>query len=120
MKIAVTSAGATLESTVDQRFGRSTYFILYDTDIKTINVIDNTVNLNAAQGAGIQTAKNVVDAGAKVVITGNVGPKAFSVLSAASIEVVTGANGTVAKAIREFEDGLLNSVKKPTVEGHWV
>jgi len=119
MKIAVTATGATPESDVDPRFGRAKYFIIYDIDSGTWESRDNTVNLNAVQGAGIQAAKNVVDAGVQAVITGNVGPRALSVLQKAAIPVYTGAQGTVQDAVAAFSGGSLNAVDRATVEGHW-
>ena len=80
MKVAVTSQGMDLASQVDPRFGRAKYFVLVDTDTGTFTAHDNRQNLNAAQGAGIQAGRNVVELGAEAVITGNVGPKAFTTL----------------------------------------
>ena len=78
MKIAITSQGKELESPVDPRFGRAKFFIVADTEQEGFTVADNGQNLNAAQGAGIQAGRNVVDLGVQAVITGHVGPKAFA------------------------------------------
>ena len=120
MKIAITSQGPDLHSNVDPRFGRAQYFIVVDTDSNQFKAVDNSVNLNAAQGAGIQAGKNVVDLGVTAVITGHVGPKAFATLNAGGINVYTGANGTVADAIEQFKSGALKSSGGADVEGHWV
>jgi len=53
MKIAFSSNGPENNSMVDPRFGRAKYFIVFDTDTYESSVIDNTVNLNVVQGAGI-------------------------------------------------------------------
>ena len=120
MKIVVTSQGETLESKVDPRFGRAKNFILLDTETGKFEAIDNTQNLNAAQGAGIQAAQNVTNTDAEALITGNCGPKAFKVLSAASIKVYIGAEGTVAEAVEKFKKGELEEASGANVEGHWV
>jgi len=119
MKIAVSATGNDPASAVDQRFGRAKCFFLFDTEEGTFTFHDNAVNLNAVQGAGIQSAKKVVDMGAEAVVTGNVGPKAFSVLNSAGIPVYTGASGTVRDAVDAFQNGALTMVGKATVEGHW-
>lgn len=119
MKVAVTAKGTSLESEVDQRFGRAKYLIVVDTDTDQIDVQDNEVNLNAAQGAGIQTAQNLAGVGVSAVLTGHVGPNAFRTLSAAGIEAYTGLQGTVVDAIEEFKTGNLNPVDSADVEGHW-
>ena len=120
MKIAISAQGTSLDSPVDPRFGRARYFIVTDTESGDFSVHDNTVNLNAAQGAGIQSAKNVADLGIQAVITGNVGPKAYATLSAAGIEIYTGASGTVRDSLQAFRAGALSRVDQANVEGHWM
>lgn len=95
MKIAVTSRGPDLNSQVDPRFGRASSFVVWDTDTDEFSVHDNKQNVNAAQGAGIQAGRTVVDLGVEAVITGNVGPKVFATLQAANVKVYPGATGTV-------------------------
>ena len=74
---------------------------------------------DATGGAGIQAAQTIANEGVKVVITGNVGPNAFGVLSAAGIEIVTGAFGTVREVIEKFKRGELQRTGAPTVGGHF-
>ena len=120
MKIAISAQGLFFDSPVDSRFGRAKYFIEVDTETSEFSTHDNTTNLNAVQGAGIQAAKNVTDLGVQAVVTGNVGPKAYATLSAAGIEVYTGASGTVRDSLRAFLAGTLSRSDKPNVEGHWT
>lgn len=120
MKVAITSSGEGLDSPVDPRFGRAAKFILIDTETDSVQVVDNTQNLNAAQGAGIQAAQNVSRLGAEVLMTGHCGPKAFAALRAAGIQVITGVQGTVAEAVERFRRGELAPAEAPNVEGHWM
>ena len=120
MKVAVTSQGQDITNQTDTRFGRARYFLVVDTDSGNFSAHDNTQNVNALQGAGIQAAKNVIDLGADAVITGNVGPKAFAALQAGSVKIYVGASGTVAEAVEKFKAGELESVSKANVEGHWM
>ena len=120
MKIAISAQGTSLDSSVDPRFGRSKYFIVADTESGEFSPHDNTMNLNAAQGAGIQAAKNVADLGVQAVITGNVGPKAYSTLTAAGIEIYTGATGTVRYILDAFRAGKLSRADRANVDGHWM
>lgn len=119
MKIAVTSTGTELSSELDERFGRAKYFIIYDNDTGEYNAVNNEVNLNAAQGAGIQSGELVVREGAKALLTGHCGPKAFRVLSAAGVEVFNGCAGTVEQAIENYRKGELRKSEAPDVSGHW-
>lgn len=120
MKIAVTSQGSDLDSPVDPRFGRAKNFIVVDTDTGEFTVHDNTQNLNAVQGAGIQAGRTVVDLAVEAVITGNVGPKAFATLQAGSVKIYSAASGTVKEAIEKFKAGQLQPADKADVEGHWA
>jgi predicted Fe-Mo cluster-binding NifX family protein len=107
-------------SPIDLRFGRAACFVVADTDTGEFRVADNAQNLNAAQGAGIQAGRNVVEFGVEAVITGHVGPKAFATLQAGGVTVYTGAAGTVADAIEQFKAGALTRSADADVEGHWV
>lgn len=120
MKVAVTSSGRSLNSPVDSRFGRAPYFILVDTETGAWEAYDNEQNVNAQQGAGVQAAETVSQAGAQLVITGHCGPKAFKTLQAAGIQVVVGANGTVADAVAAFKSGKLQVAERPNAESHWA
>ena len=120
MKIAVTSQGPDLNSQVDPRFGRARYFIVVDTDTDEFSVHDNTQNLNAAQGAGIQAGRTVADLGVEAVLTGSVGPKAFTTLQAANVKVYPGASGTVKEAVEKYKAGQLQPAGKANVQGHWI
>ena len=120
MRIAVTSTGNELISDMDPRFGRAKYFIIVDPKTLEYEVAENKQNLNLPQGAGIQAAKTIVDQKVDVLISGNCGPKAFQVLDAAGINVVTGAKGRVIDAVTQYKNGQLQAVKEANVEGHWV
>ena len=120
MKVAVTSQGSDLSSQVDPRFGRAKNFIVVDTDTDEFSAHDNTQNMNAAQGAGIQAGRTVVDLGVEAVITGNVGPKAFTTLQAGNIKVHPGASGTVKEAVEKFKAGQLPPAGGANVQGHWT
>ena len=120
MKLAISAKGKDLDSPVDQRFGRAEVLIIYDTDTGSFDAIDNRANLDLAQGAGIQCARNVVAQGVQYVITGHCGPKAYRSLSAAEVKVILGATGSVREAIARFEAGELEVTDEADVEGHWV
>lgn len=120
MKVAVTSQGKTPADLVDPRFGRAKTFVVVDTETGACAALDNTVNMNAPQGAGIQSAQRVAAAGAEALVTGNVGPKAFRVLAEASVRVYLTEDCTVAEALERFKKGGLKELKAANVEGHWM
>ncbi|MEA1868228.1 MAG: NifB/NifX family molybdenum-iron cluster-binding protein, partial [Thermodesulfobacteriota bacterium] len=110
MKIAISATGKDLDSAIDPRFGRAGYFIIVDTESGNIvNVIDNLAAQNAAQGAGINAATLVAGAGTQVVLTGQIGPKAFEVLQASGIKMISNVSGTVGEAVEQYKKGSNSS-----------
>ena len=118
MKIAVTAKSNNLESEIDPRFGRCSFFIIVDPDVMDFESISNESAMSSG-GAGIQAAQTVAKAGVEVVITGNMGPNAFQTLSAAGIMVFTGANGTVKEAIDKYKRGELKKTESASVGSHF-
>ena len=114
MKIVVTSTGPELSSGVDPRFGRCGYFIVVNTDSMDITAHSNESRV-AMGGAGIQAAQFASSLGVEAIITGNVGPNAARVLSAAGMKVLTGATGTVQQAVEAFKAGELKETASATV-----
>lgn len=119
MKIAITSKGHDLDSEVDPRFGRAACILVVDTDTLEFEVIDNTKNVNAFKGAGIQAAAGISEKEAKVLLTGFCGPNAFTALEAADIKVVNDTKGTIRDAVQAFKDGKFTYADNANVEGHW-
>jgi predicted Fe-Mo cluster-binding NifX family protein len=120
MKVAITASGQNPDSQIDLRFGRARGFIIYDLDNDSYQYVDNTQNLNAMQGAGIQAAQNIVNQDVEALITGHCGPKAFSVLSSANVKIFTGSEGTVQEALEKYKNNDLQEATSADVEGHWV
>lgn len=119
MKIAISCQGSELTDLVDPRFGRAKGFMILDTENDSSEYVDNTQNLNAPQGAGIQSAQNVAATGAKAIITGHVGPKAFTALDKGKISVYLVEGGTVAEAFATYKEGSLEAASGADKDGHW-
>ncbi len=118
MKIAVSSKGKEIDSGLDPRFGRCAYFLVLDKDTLDFEVVPNE-SANAFGGAGIQAAQNLAKTGAKVVLTGNIGPNAFQTLKAGGIKVITGMGGTVREAVEKYKKAGAEETKAPTVGSHF-
>ncbi|MDD2558934.1 MAG: NifB/NifX family molybdenum-iron cluster-binding protein [Desulfuromonadaceae bacterium] len=119
MNVAFSATGTDLDSDLDQRFGRAKQFIIVNTDTDAASILENTQNMNAAQGAGIQAAQNVVNAGATAVVTGNCGPKAFQVLQAAGVKIYHTKLSSVGAALKAFLAGELEEASSANAEAHW-
>lgn len=115
MKIAISSKGRGLDAEIDERFGRAAYLLIIDSDSLSVEVLDNSENNSAAQGAGIQAATQVSEKGVGAVLTGSCGPKAMSVFSAAGIAVFTGQSGNVREAVKRYKQGKLTPADQANV-----
>lgn len=105
MKIAITSTGNSLDSSMDQRFGRCSYFVIYDTDNKGIEFIPNP-NKEAEEGAGTASVNIVASRKVEKVISGEFGIKIKSLLDSLSIQMIVFKHPE--RKIREIID-ILNS-----------
>lgn len=118
-KIAVSAEGPDLDDALDPRFGRAAGFLMVNPQTLEHEYVDNGASQAMAQGAGIQAAEIVARAGAKVVLTGYVGPKAFQALQAAGIRIAQNLqNLTVREAIERYASGKIEMATGPNRRGH--
>lgn len=117
MKVAVTAMGTDLNAKVDPRFGRAQNFIIVDTETMEYQAISNE-GMNAAHGAGTQSALLMSQNDVEAVITGNVGPNAHQTLAAAGIKMYQTGNGTVEEAINQFKNNELKEITQAGPAGH--
>jgi predicted Fe-Mo cluster-binding NifX family protein len=119
LKIAVTSRGKDLDSSMDARFGRAPYILIIDMESHKFEVLDNSENVNAFKGAGIQAAVMVSDGGAEVLLTGYCGPNAFKTLNAAGVKVANDVAGTVRDALTAYREGKVTFADGANAEASW-
>ena len=118
MKIAVTANEKNLDSNVDSRFGRCSYFLIVDSDTMNFESISNESAMTSG-GAGIQAAQKIVNTGSKVVLTGNMGPNAFQIFDSTGIKVYTGVNGSIKESIEKYKKGELKETESSNVGSHF-
>lgn len=87
MKIAITSTGNALTSKLDSRFGRCSYFVIYDTDSKSVEFLPNP-NKDHVEGAGPASVQLVASKGAEKVISGEFGAKVKAVFDQLQIQLI--------------------------------
>ncbi len=114
-KVCLSAVGESLDSLINPRFGRCQYFLVgpaggKDGDFQAIS----NVGVGYARGAGITAAQIIADQGVTAVITGNIGPNAFTALQAAGIEVYLGTIGkTVRENLEDYQSGKLEKSVAP-------
>lgn len=120
MKIAIPASSTDINLPIDGRFGRARYFAIFDDQQNQWSFRHNEQNISLPQGAGIQSAKHIIESNAQVLLTCNVGPKAFDLLTRAGISIyLCDENLSISDAVKGFKNGSLNALQNPTNEGHW-
>ena len=117
MRVAISATGPTLDAEVDPRFGRCPYFVIVDPDTMQFEALENSSAMQAG-GAGISTGQMIASKGVQVVLTGNCGPNAYQVLSAAGIQVITGVSGKIQEAVQAYKSGRFQATSQPNVAAH--
>ncbi|NLA24422.1 MAG: dinitrogenase iron-molybdenum cofactor biosynthesis protein [Bacteroidales bacterium] len=87
MKIAITSTGNDLKATVDPRFGRCAYFVIYDTESKAVEFIPNP-NINATEGAGPASVELVASRNISKVVSGEFGAKIKPLFDSLKVQMI--------------------------------
>jgi len=117
VRIAVSAVGPALDSSVDERFGRCAFFVVFDEQTGDTEAIPND-GVNAAEGAGIKSAGLLLRNRVDVIVTGRVGPKAMQALLAGRLAVYTGVEGTVAQTMEQYRSGSLSPLGVPNARSH--
>jgi predicted Fe-Mo cluster-binding NifX family protein len=106
MKILIPVENKTMEEPVCPSFGRTPYYMLYNTDNEQTEFLENKA-ANSPGGAGIQAAQMLVDSGADVLITLRCGENAAKVLKAGSIAIYKAEDISVGENIKKFREEKL-------------
>ena len=117
MKIVVTADGAGLDAPASRVFGRCQTYVFVETESMEVESVENPA-IDSPSGAGIEAAQFVVEQGVETVVTGNVGPNAFSVLEASGVPVYVLKGGSVGEVVEAFKEGQLAEVGGATGPAH--
>jgi predicted Fe-Mo cluster-binding NifX family protein len=112
MKIAIPTNENSIVSGVCQSFGRTPYYLIYDTESKENTFIENTA-AKSAGGAGIKAAQIIVDHGVDIVLTPRCGENAAEVISGGKIPMYKTMNASIDDNIKAYLAGslvLLNDI----------
>ena len=87
MKVAISSTGNSPEANLDSRFGRCSYFVIYDTKTQATEYIPN-LNKENIEGAGPASVQLIASKGAEKVVSGEFGAKVKSLFDSLQIQLV--------------------------------
>jgi predicted Fe-Mo cluster-binding NifX family protein len=117
VKIVVAANGTGLDAPTSLVFGRSTFYVLADTETMRVEAMVNPEK-RSLRGVGFQTPELIVERGAQAVVTGSVGPNAFKVLQSLGVPVYLCERGTVREAIEAYKAGRLRPAEDANVPTH--
>ena len=102
MKILFTARGEDWSCKMNERFGRSDLFVLFNENTNELKSISNHGVDIMEHGAGLQTAKKMLDIAPDIIITGNgAGNKALEILQKTDIKMYIGAGEMTLKEAYE-------------------
>ncbi len=105
MKYCITANGDNLDAALDLRFGRAIYFLIVDDEGELIKAIKNT-GAEAMRGAGVAAAQIIAEEKVDIIITGNIGPNAFTVLRGSGAKIFIGSSGaSVQDVFQKYQKG---------------
>jgi predicted Fe-Mo cluster-binding NifX family protein len=107
MRIALPVNDKDIKSEICPSFGRTPYFLIYDTAEKSSVFLDNLA-AQSTGGAGIKTAQMLVDQSIKVIIAPRYGENAAKVLIDGDIKVYKNIAGTAEENIKAYENNQLD------------
>ncbi len=111
MKVAITSTGLSLDSSISHVFGRSPNFIVADLEngeIENFVPIENPAK--DERGAGNLAAQFMIDQGVEALIIGELGNVAFGILRNAGVKIYKISPGSVEKNLKYFGKGKLEEI----------
>lgn len=87
MKVAITSTGNSPDAKLDSRFGRCSYFVVYDTESHATEFIPNP-NKENIEGAGPASVNLVASRGVSKVVSGEFGAKVKSIFDSLQVQLI--------------------------------
>lgn len=87
MKVAITSSGNHLQAPIDGRFGRCSFFVIYDTGSQSIEFSPNP-NRESIEGAGPASVQFLASKGVQKVVSGEFGAKVKSLFDSLKVQLV--------------------------------
>jgi len=109
MKILISSKSKDSKGAVDKRFGRAEFYVIYNSETKAYDFVDNSAK-DGAHGAGPKAAQIAIDLGIDVIITGNLGPRALSVIESTPIKSYRIDGVTVEENVQNYLDNKLEEI----------
>lgn len=96
-----------MNGSISTHFGRTEYFLIYDTENNKSKFIDNSA-ASSSGGAGIKAAQIVVDNNVDTLISPRLGQNAYDVINSQNIKIYQSINGSIEDNIKALSEGKLS------------
>jgi predicted Fe-Mo cluster-binding NifX family protein len=111
MRIAIAVEEQSMESIICPSFGRSPYFLIYDTNTHDKTYLKNDMKDNQS-GKGLKAAQMIVDENANVVLVQRCGKNAANILKNAKIGIYKTRHNLALVNIEAFKNKKLYLLEK--------
>jgi len=111
MKIAIPVDDKSIKASIYLSFGRTHYFLMFNTDTKKSVFPDNSAAASQG-GAGIKAAQTIVDNKVSALLIPRCGENSAEVLKAANIKLYKTMNDSIQDNIEAFSNGKLSLLEE--------
>lgn len=111
MRVAMPIEGQSLESAICQSFGRSPYYLFYDTEESFGDYKENSAPASLG-GAGIKAAQLILDEKADALLTPRCGENAAQVLREGGVRIYKTEGDSVRSNLEAFKAGRLEELRE--------
>ena len=118
MKVAIPSYDGDINGNIDSRFGRTNYFLIITLENNEIIDFEKIANPGAEEvrGAGFIAAETLANINPDILITSNLGPNSFDILSRTNIKIYQ-YSGNIHEALRLLSNNQLPELRNYTSPG---
>lgn len=107
MKVAIPVIDKSMQSKMCPNFGRTPYFLIYDTESQEGTFLDNSA-VASQGGSGIKAAQTIVDQKVDALITPRLGENAAEVMQMAKIAIYQAKTDHLQDSIDALATGKLS------------
>jgi len=111
MLIAIGSDGNEITSSVAKRFGHAAFYIVYNSDTKESEVVEN---LDEEHSHSV--LYKLIESGTEAFIVGNIGPHAFEILNSGNAKIFLARKMTAEQAVEALDNNELEELSEPTAK----
>lgn len=102
--------GNNLQSNVTKRFGHAAYYLVYNSDSKSVEAIENIDHDHSHS-----MLYDFLNKDTEAFIVGNVGPHAFEILNSGNAKIFLARKMTAEQALKALGKNELEELSEPTV-----